>query len=116
MHLIWLSVVVPSLLFVVWAFPDSRHPKVWLACFGLALAGLLVVIGLDIASSSGNTAQHGWPKGQVYTVLQTTSFPLVAAIIGCIISWGVAKRWPAERKLVGAPASAQGVEVAVGAE
>ncbi len=83
------------MLFVVWAFPESRHRKIWGFCFLLAMLGVAGIILLDLFSSSGSTAKHGAWLGPMFAVLTATDIPVVALAIGSAINWFVSRKNPA---------------------
>ena len=94
MHLVWMSVFVPGTLFVVWAFPAGRQPIIWSVIFGVAIAGLAAVVGLDLFvffTQRGGGLSHG-PMRAVFAVIMSTDFPLVALAVGSFACWMVSRR------------------------
>ena len=94
MHLVWMSVFVPGTLFVVWAFPAGRKSIIWSAVFGVAIAGLAAVVGLDLFvffTQRGGSLSHG-PMRAVFAVIMSTDFPLVALAVGSFACWMVSRR------------------------
>jgi hypothetical protein len=90
MHMIWLSIVIPSMLFVVWAFPVTRHRSVWSLCLGIAVLGLVGLIGFDlfVFFQQGGQWQHGFMKS-VFSLLMNTDVPLVPLALGSFINWWI---------------------------
>ncbi len=93
MHLIWLSAILPAMLFIVWAIPAARDRKIWELCLTLALLGIVVLITLEFAGffpAAGHP--HSLLTRITMLILTTTDFPVVAFAIGSIINWTVSKR------------------------
>ena len=94
MHMIWMSTVIPTLLFVVWAFPATRVPSIWSLCLEIALLGIAVVIGIDLIVfiRGGGQWQHAFMKA-VFTVIMNTDIPLLALAMGSVINWTISRRF-----------------------
>lgn len=93
MHLIWMSLFVPGMLFVVWAFPQSRQPSIWLISFALAIIGLAAMIGIDLFGflSDGGQLEHGFMRA-VFAVIMETEIPYVALAVGSVANWMISRR------------------------
>jgi hypothetical protein len=81
------------MLFVVWAFPESRRPKVWATMLGVALLGILGVIGLDLFSffSNGGQLADVWMRA-IFSVIMSTDIPVVALAVGSVVNWVITRR------------------------
>ena len=88
MHSIWLSVIVPSLLLVVWGFPSTRVMRIWLIGIVISVVGLALVVGMDVNQFivDGGTASHWWRRA-ILTTMSAIDIPVIAALIGCSINF-----------------------------
>jgi len=93
MHMIWFSVVIPSMLFVVWAFPMTRLPSIWSLCLGIAVLGIVGLVGFDLFMFLNQDGQ--WRDAfmkSVFSVAMNTDIPLVQFGLGCVINWAISRR------------------------
>lgn len=92
MHMIWLSSVIPGMLFVIWAFPATRRPWIWSLCLGIALLGIVAITGADLAGylSSGGTPANSF-KRLIYTLILSRDIPVVALALGSMLNWLITK-------------------------
>ena len=93
MHLVWMSVFVPGMLFVVWAFPAGRQPNIWSVAFAVAMLGLAGVVGFDLFGyfSQGEALSGGFMRA-VFAVITTTDIPLIALAVGSLACWILTRR------------------------
>lgn len=82
-----MSLLVPGMLFVVWAFPESRRQNIWLVSFAIAVLGLVGVIAIDLF---GFLADGGEPSQvfvrALFAAITATEMPFVAMAIGSILN------------------------------
>ena len=92
MHLIWISLFVPGMLFVVWAFPQSRNPNIWLLSFTIAIIGLAILVGNDLIGffSQGGQLKHGFMRA-IFAVVMSIEVPCIALAIGSVSNWILSK-------------------------
>lgn len=98
MHLIWFSIVLPGMLCVVWMLPESRQPWIWGLTFGIAVLGLIGLVGFDLYAflSGGGKSEDGLRRA-VFAILTATEIPFIAMAIGSAINWLISKKLPAKR-------------------
>ena len=96
MHMIWMSLVLPGMLFVVWSFPEARDTRIWLVGFLIAIVCLIAVIGIDLVPflSKGGKAEHGFMRA-LFAVIMATDLPVVAFVVGSAVTWMVSRRYQA---------------------
>lgn len=87
--------VLPGMLFVVWAFPECRHSRIWLISFVIAILGLVGVIGFDWFRyfSDRGRLDHGFMRA-IFAVIMSTNLPLVGLATGSIVNWMISRRNP----------------------
>jgi hypothetical protein len=93
MHLIWLSAVLPAMLFAVWAFPAARDRRIWELCLTVALLGIAVLITLELAGffpAAGHP--HSLLTRLTMLMLTTTDLPVMAFAIGSLLNWTLSNR------------------------
>ena len=92
MHLIWLSVVLPGMLFVVWAFPDSRRRSIWWLCLAIASLGCVGWVGLDLISYVSGGGKGPFMRA-LFALIMSTDVPVVALLIGSVINVAISNRF-----------------------
>ena len=85
MHLIWISLVVPGMLFVAWGFPDARRRSIWWMCLAIALFGGVAWVGFDLTLYLSGGGKNTLMR-LVYAMIMSTDFPIVAMTIGSVLN------------------------------
>ena len=84
MHAIWLSVFVPTIFFLVWAIPEFRYRRIWLACLGVATTALVVFVGFKVQQLPG--AAEFLPQKAIFALVTSIDLPLLAIFAGSAIN------------------------------
>ena len=87
MHSVWLGLVVPIMVFLVWAYPALRARRIWLICLVVASLAIAGLIGFDLQQSLARGGKSGASFQQgIYTILTMTDLPLIAFWIGSVVN------------------------------
>ncbi len=86
MHLIWLSLFVPTMVFVWNQFLAAQLLKVWVICAGIGVVGLGAVVGVDFVSFLGSVGGEYNMNRTLFALLTTHNFPLIAFLVGSVVN------------------------------
>jgi hypothetical protein len=93
MHMIWFSIVVPAMVFVVWAFPITRSTSIWSLSFGIAIPVIACLAGFDVfVFIQQGGSWSGVLKRSVFSLAMNTDIPMIQFSLGCIVNWAISKR------------------------
>lgn len=93
----WFSIIVPTMIAIVWISPKLRSPRVWLGLCLAAVLGTTIWLGKDLYRfvESGGATQD-LPLRVLYEVLRDTGTPAVPVILGSFLAGVFCWRYPSE--------------------
>ena len=87
MHSLWLGLVVPIMVFLVWAYPSMRARLIWLICLAVTSLAVVGFLGFDLQQHlAGGGAVGDSFRRLVYKIATMNDFPLFAVWIGSVIN------------------------------
>jgi len=92
MHLIWLSLVLPPMSFVVWAFPQTRVHDLWLFCLQICLVAFTAWVGWRLLTSV-SLQEINFQK-IIFALITSIELPIFALPLGCAINWLTSRMFP----------------------
>jgi hypothetical protein len=86
MHLIWLSVVLPPMAFIVLNFRQTRRLEIWARCFWIALVVTAIWTGVGWFSME-TQASIFTPQAMLYALVTSHQLPILAMTTGSAMNW-----------------------------
>ena len=83
MHLIWLAMCVPPMLFAAVTIPAMRSTTIWAIGFAVTLLTLALFVAFDLQTiTSNDVSAQLVPQQIAFSVIRFTDFPLLALVLG----------------------------------